>query len=221
MEHFKLTVIACAGIVLLLAGCTTAPEATAEKTVDIVQSDSSYERGKYYLAKGYNGLALNHFITALHHNPGDVPIMNAVAITYQRLDRPDMARSVFEKALNLNSNSSQTLNNLGYFYLSSGKPEKALKFFKAIGRDQEHAQIAAANLEFVEQALAKNAMIVQASLAIPIEEPVSKGRLEDVSLERVSEKVYVLNSRYNSTYQNAVIRMKLDPRLIVRSAYTE
>lgn len=221
MEHIKLTLIALTGFAFLTTGCSTAPEATATKSVDLTQSDTSYERGKYYLAKGYNGLALNHFKTALHNNPGDIPIMNAVAITYQRLDRPDMAMSIFEKALQFDSSSPQTLNNIGYFYLSSGQPSKAATFFKAIGNDSEYAQVAATNLQYAQQEIIQSDLKIQAALNVPAEDSLSIGILENVSLERISKTVYALNSKLNPTYQHAVYEMKLDPRLIVRSAYDE
>jgi|GEM_PF-4259586 len=217
MYRSKLTKMAFIGAVLLSAGCAMTPEIVTKKTIEIAQTENSYERGKYYLAKGYNGLALNHFKIALSNEPNDIPTLNAVAVTYQRLDRHDMAIIIFEKALNLNSSSPQTLNNIGYFYLSAGKPEESIKFFKTIGSDHEYSRVAKFNLKLAELKLEEKTMKMQASLLGPIIEPVSTDILKHASLERVSETVYVLNSKYSPAYENAIINMKLDPRLVVRS----
>ena len=96
-----------------------------------------------------------------------------------------------------------------------------MKFFRAIGSDHEYSHIAMINLRLAELKLEKNNIKMQASLLEPVVEPASPDILQYVSLERVSETVYILNSKYSPSYENAIINMKLDPRLIVRSALTK
>ncbi|GLQ05069.1 tetratricopeptide repeat protein [Sneathiella chinensis] len=215
-----LRTIGCLGL-LGLAACAGLPT-EREASLDQGEEPSGYyERGKYYLGKGYNGLALNQFTLALRENPGHIPILNAAAITYQRLQRPDMAEEIFRKALLLDPTSAQTLNNVGYFHLTEGDPREALKFFEAASEHEGYGDIARSNMARATLALENEARVMQASLSSVEAVPVEARFLENVSLERMSHSVYMLNTKRNPVFENAVVHLKLDPRLIVRSAYME
>jgi tetratricopeptide (TPR) repeat protein len=89
---------------------------------------SDYERGKHYLALGDYGLAVDAFQNALAGDAGSVGALNGLAVAYDRLGRPDAAKTILEQAATRNPGSPETLNNLAYFYLSHGDRTQALAY---------------------------------------------------------------------------------------------
>lgn len=87
-----------------------------------------YDRGKHYLAAGHLGLAATAFRTALSQGTATAEILNALAVTYDRLGRFDLAQRYYARALELDPESVQSLNNLGYSALLQGNHALAAKF---------------------------------------------------------------------------------------------
>lgn len=186
---------------------------TAEQ--DIPATDH-YKRGKYYIEKGYNGLAINQFKLALLEDPNNVKILNAVAIIYQRLNRPDMAEQAFRKAIILDTDSALTMNNFGYFHLTQGRPRQAISYFETARQVKEYEDVATSNLELATQTIQQKAVASKASLATVEEVTEPAKAIETVSLERMSNSVYMLNTKLNPTYDHAIVQLKINPLLIVR-----
>ncbi len=84
-----------------------------------------YELGKTHLHNGQIGLALEMLEWALLTEPNSVPVLNAMAIAYDRLGRFELSGRYFGQALSLAPDSVQTLNNIGYSYLAQRKPKLA------------------------------------------------------------------------------------------------
>lgn len=128
---------------LAAAGCS--PESTWTGTVvggldsgPRKAWESDFNRGKGNLASGYFGLALQEFKSALGKNPQSVRIMNALAVTYDRLGRHDLAELYYDHALAIDPGSSMTLNNVGYSMLTRERYEEALIYFeRALTQRQE------------------------------------------------------------------------------------
>ena len=100
--------------------------------------ESDFNQGKENLASGYFGLALQEFKSALGKNPQSVRIMNALAVTYDRLGRHDLAELYYDRALAMEPDSSTTLNNVGYSMLTRERYEEALIYFeRALTQRQE------------------------------------------------------------------------------------
>ncbi|MEH6526541.1 MAG: hypothetical protein V7723_10760 [Sneathiella sp.] len=205
-------------LVLALAGCgAPSTDLTLTSEQDIPVTDH-YKRGKYYIEKGYNGLALNQFKLALLEDPDNIDSLNAVAIIYQRLNRPDLAEQAFSDAILLDTDSALTLNNFGYFHLMQGRPKQAITYFETARKVKEYEDVATSNLELATQTIQQEAAVSKASIEIveDILEPVET--IDRVSLERMSNSVYMLNTKLNPTYENAIIRLKINPLLIVRNS---
>jgi Tfp pilus assembly protein PilF len=205
-------------LISVLAACSapsTESDTMAEQNLPVTDH---YKRGKYYVEKGYNGLAINQFKLALLENPDSIEILNAVAIIYQRLNRPDMAEQAFRKAIILDTNSALTMNNFGYFHLSQGRPRQAISYFETARQVKEYEDVATSNLELANQTIQEEAEVSNASLAI-VEEIVEPSNvIESVSLERMSNSVYVLNTKRNPNYDHAIVQLKLNPLFIVRNS---
>lgn len=205
-------------VILAFTACgapSTEPKLTAEQDIPIT---NHYERGKYYIEKGYNGLALNQFKLALLEDPDNIDSLNAVAIIYQRLNRPDMAEQAFSDAILLDTNSALTMNNFGYFHLMQGRPKQAITYFETARKVKEYEDVATSNLELATQTIQQEAAVSMASVEIVEEilEPVEA--IGNISLERMSNSVYMLNTKLNPAYENAIVRLKISPLLIVRNS---
>ena len=98
---------------------------------------SAYDQGKRHLQLGQAGLAIQAFEDALKNNPNSVPVLNGLAVAYDRLGRGDVSQRYLDRALTLDPNSVVTLNNLAYLNLVQGNTAVAQAY-------AERAKIAAA-----------------------------------------------------------------------------
>ncbi len=72
---------------------------------------TAYEQGKRYLQFGSAGLAVDAFQTALKDEPDSVPILNGLAVAYDRLGRADVSQRFLDRALSVDPNSAVTLSD--------------------------------------------------------------------------------------------------------------
>lgn len=111
---------------LLLAGCVSQPGTQTStfglKRVELPTSvEPYYSDGKRQLAAGNYGLAIDRLRRAVRADPQAIDALNALAIAYDKVRRPDLARRYFETALGLAPDSDVLLNNLGYSLLVQGE----------------------------------------------------------------------------------------------------
>jgi hypothetical protein len=131
-----------------LAACSTMNGAAP----DTAPADS-YAAGKAHFAAGQLGLALTDFERALKEQGPSVDRLNALAATYDRLSRFDLADRAYRQALVIDPNAVQTLNNIGYSYLLRGRADLASAYLaKAQSMAKDDARIGA-NLALASDAL--------------------------------------------------------------------
>lgn len=134
MKKFGTRLVAANLTLLGLAGCALEDAkltpvfrtATAERSANW---QTIYQIGKARLSAGYYGLALQKFRIAFAKNPRSIAVMNALAATYDRLGRAELAEVYYEKALMIEPNSIQTLNNYGYSKLMREQYAEAVQLF--------------------------------------------------------------------------------------------
>jgi LytR cell envelope-related transcriptional attenuator/Tetratricopeptide repeat len=119
---------------LVIAGCSVEapPTGTAVGAAQGSQEWTGYaafEKGKVNLSAGHLGLALEEFKRALAQDPRSAPVLNALAVTYDRLGRHDIAELYFDRALAIEPGYSVALNNVGFSMLKRGRYEEALIYF--------------------------------------------------------------------------------------------
>ena len=135
MKKIVCSLLSTLSVVALTQGCTmwSSPHQDIQSLLSKADAGwlkmSDYERGKHYIAVGDYGLAIEAFNNALAADPKSVPAMNGLAIAYDRINREDIARTFFEKALAIDAHSANTLNNIAYLDLSHGNKEEALAYF--------------------------------------------------------------------------------------------
>ena len=127
---YRKTVVISIVISMSLVGCTNNPINREVGFEDTPASFRSiYEKGKVYLAHNRFGLALKKFRMLEKVAPTDGRVLNALAVSYDKLGRFDVSKTYYEIALKLEPNSIQTINNLGYSFLLQGKFDIARVFF--------------------------------------------------------------------------------------------
>ena len=70
--------------------------------------------------------ALDHFLKALTHFPGDSELLLSVSSCYKRLDRSDLGMPIIERALSLDPQHAVIVQELGLHLIGQGKFEEAL-----------------------------------------------------------------------------------------------
>jgi tetratricopeptide (TPR) repeat protein len=133
ISRFGLRLGAVASL-LVIAGCSVEapPTGTAVGAAQGGQAWTGYaafEKGKEKLSAGHLGLALEEFKKALAQDPRSAPVLNALAVTYDRLGRHDIAELYFDRALAIEPGYSVALNNVGFSMLKRGRYEEALIYF--------------------------------------------------------------------------------------------
>ena len=105
-------------------------------------SDEAYRMGVEHFNRGQYGLAEKYFRDAVEKSPKDSASWIGLAGSYDRLGRFDLADRAYSSAINLQGETTQTLNNLGYSYLLRGNLAAARsKFLEARAREPDNPMI--------------------------------------------------------------------------------
>jgi len=145
---------------LSLAGCDTdgrslvawssdpefsAPTANVQEPSDVkyFPSDEPLKLGLEYFDRGNFGIAERYFRDAVEKAPRDATAWIALAATYDRIARFELADRAYGSAIRLTGETTQILNNQGYSYMLRGNLVNARKkFTKAYQREPGNATIA-------------------------------------------------------------------------------
>ncbi len=138
-------------VALMLAGCggmfdgmsalttLTVQEPASEK---FLPSDEPYRLGAEYFNRGDYGLAEGYFRQAVEKAPEDGASWVALASSYDRLTRFDLADRAYRRAIELCGETVQILNNQGYSQMLRGNLKSArAKFLQAAARDPDNPTI--------------------------------------------------------------------------------
>ncbi len=116
--------------VVLLSACvaqTTNPYNTDSALTN--QARAHTELGAAYLKESKFEIALEEFNIAIRNDP-DYPLAyNGIGLVYSALGENAKADAAFQKALQLNPNSSESHNNYGNFLCKTGQYEESIKHF--------------------------------------------------------------------------------------------
>ncbi len=148
-SKFRLSLIVLA---LLVAGCSTRVEQvqvypvykiTGETESQLVDN-SYYQQGKDYFVKGMYGSALSSFQIVLGQNSHSILALNGIAACYDKWGRFQVAMRYYHRALQIDPESTMTLNNLGYSLALQGRTGRADTVFdlalkKDPGNEYAHA----------------------------------------------------------------------------------
>ena len=116
-------------ISLHLAACTSSSTVKQDPN-EPSASDIFVRKGAQYMENGQLEIALRDLQHAVDLDPRNAEAHNALAALYERLNRPEDAFSHYEKALSLDENDGNTLNNYGRLLCGQGKHEQAMGLFR-------------------------------------------------------------------------------------------
>jgi hypothetical protein len=147
-----------------LGGCASLGSAPSASAVD------AYASGKQHFAAGQLGLALTDFQRALQEQGPSVDRLNALAATYDRLSRFDLADRAYRQALALDPDSPQTLNNIGYSYMLRGRPDLASAYLAKAQSVAKGDPVIGANLALASDSLTGTAERSPAEASAPAQQ---------------------------------------------------
>lgn len=167
-----------ASVALLAAGCTADWSNGQNANYRFTQNpplqanaQDPYELGKKQFAEGLYGMALKNFRVAMVREPKSLDRLNAVAATYDKLGRFDLAERYYARALGVDPDSVQTLNNIGYSFLIQKDYVSARYYLdqaaKVAGTEHDYIAVVGANLVSLDMAEGRTTAI--AHLQRPIQ----------------------------------------------------
>lgn len=199
---------------ILLAGCGggSMPEISGMRAISPNAEVSDYQAGKLHFGEGRFGLALKSFHAAKRQDPTSVPTLNALAASYDSIQRFDLAQVYYDKALAIEPRSAQTLNNIGYSMLLRGDRTEALAYFDKAKTIDPLNMVVAANLA----RLAPAAVAAQETdrLTVRVSSVADRPR---AWIERKSERVQYLVTTPDISVVAQAERDGVEPRLIAYS----
>lgn len=123
-------IVLLCSMLLLVAGCATtagpAPSTEALKEA----SDINTQIGIIYLKRGNLELAMRKLKKALRQDAENADAHMTLAVVYEKLDKPALARKHYQRAVNLEPKNSEALNNYGQFLCEQGEYERAQHYFQ-------------------------------------------------------------------------------------------
>ncbi len=199
---------------ILLAGCGggSMPDISGMRAISPNTEVSDYQAGKLHFGEGRFGLALKSFHAAKRQDPTSVPTRNALAASYDRIQRFDLAQVYYDKALAIEPRSAQTLNNIGYSMLLRGDRTEALAYFDKAKTIDPLNMVVAANMA----RLAPAAVAAQETdrLTVRVSSVADRPR---AWIERKSERVQYLVTTPDISVVAQAERDGVEPRLIAYS----
>jgi Flp pilus assembly protein TadD len=119
------------------------PEVRHPNEVKYYPSDEPLRLGYEYFQRGNFGIAQQYFQDAVEKAPKDAAAWTALAATYDRLARFDMADRAYASAIRLVGETTDILNNQGYSYMLRGDLQRArTKLMQAQAREPDNPTIA-------------------------------------------------------------------------------
>lgn len=123
----------------------TAPTPTVQEPdqVKYFPSDEPLKLGLEHFDRGNYGIAERYLRDAVEKAPRDATAWVALAATYDRIGRFDLADRAYKAAIRLTGETTQILNNEGYSYMLRGDLVTARKkFLQAYAREPNNPTIA-------------------------------------------------------------------------------
>ena len=128
----------CAGMGNLDSVDTTASVQDPDD-VKYYASDEPYRLGVEHFNRGHYGLAERYFRDAVESAPKDAAAWIGLAASYDRIQRFDLADRAYSRAISLEGETTQILNNRGYSYMLRGRlAEARAQFVKSSERDPDN-----------------------------------------------------------------------------------
>lgn len=131
-------------LAILAAGCTTQSTVESRPVTDSTPMEARRRAeahaalaGEYY-QRGNFAVALSETRLAIKDDPSYVPAYNMQALVFMELKEDGPAREAFAKALSLEANNPEVLNNYGWFLCLRDDPRRGLEFMQRAATDTRY-----------------------------------------------------------------------------------
>ncbi|MDN5850942.1 MAG: type IV pilus biogenesis/stability protein PilW [Nitrococcus sp.] len=111
-------------------GCVTNSEPQPNAKALQQASDINTQLGIRYLQLGNLQQAVRKLEKALGQDADNADAHTTIGVVYEQLDKTDLAREHYRRAVELQPNNSEALNNYGRFLCRHGDYERAERYFK-------------------------------------------------------------------------------------------
>jgi type IV pilus assembly protein PilF len=134
-----------AGLVLLVAGCASAPEKSDDDMRKAAETNTAL--GRQYMERGQNEIALDKLKRAVAYDKTYAPAHTMLAILYETIGKKEDAEREYRLAVKYDPEDGDVNNNLGAFLCGTGRQLEAEPYFLAAVRDPfyETPQVALSN----------------------------------------------------------------------------
>ena len=147
---------------------------------------AEYQKGKQLLSQGRFALAAQAFQTSLYAGGSSVEVLNALAVSYDKLGRYDLSDRYYQRALTLDPNNPQTINNLAVSLAQRGAPDLAAKVLSDAHTQRPSDTTIADNLKLAQkEATAEPSAGAVAPLSTPIAPAVPRIEQTGPSTQRL------------------------------------
>jgi type IV pilus assembly protein PilF len=133
------------GVALAISACTSTTTMEVRQVSSGTLADSRHRAeshaalaGEYY-QRGNFSVALSETRLAVSEDPSYAPAYNMQALVYMQLRDDASARTAFEKALSLDPNSSEVMNNYGWFLCLQSDYKRAQELLMRAANDTRYA----------------------------------------------------------------------------------
>jgi type IV pilus assembly protein PilF len=132
-------------LAIFLAGCASQTTVETRQVTGSTPGDARRRAeahaslaGEYY-QRGNFPVALSEIRQALADDPSYVPAHNMQALVFMQLREDASARESFERALRLEPNNPEVMNNYGWFLCLQNEPQKAVDLMLRAAQDTRYA----------------------------------------------------------------------------------
>jgi len=137
MKSLKLVSCAMAVSVIALSACQPMQSVEVRPVYDPQleasgqETQDYYAVGKSYLSSSDYGRAIDAFRKSMRADDKNIAALNGLAISYDMLKRFDLSQKYYQKALDIDPQSSVTLSNLSYSLHAQGDHKEAVQVARA------------------------------------------------------------------------------------------
>jgi len=114
-------------VIAVLGACVTVDPSRPKKKESA--AGFNVQLGIAYLHQGDLQLAKQKLDKAMKEGPHEPAVHSAMALLYDRLDKPKLADQEFREALRLGPNDPDTINNYAVYLCRTGRTEEGVKYF--------------------------------------------------------------------------------------------
>lgn len=126
-------------IVMLLTGCAATSMQSGTETSAQHRAKIHSELGYGYYAQGQLAVSLDEFHESVRIDPGYSLPYAGLGLVHAALNQDELADSNFKRALQLDSQNSETHNNYGAFLCSRNRIDESIKEFLAAVKNPLYA----------------------------------------------------------------------------------